>query len=95
MAGYLELNVKITHSSLQYYSQKHSFSTIHQKNVQMLITEIFKEEIYNIINSYYQYTSIPKSSFNKIDIPILPINTGKKYLKYSIHFTYICDYQPL
>ena len=43
---------------------------------------------------YYKYASIPKSSFNKINILILPINTGEKYLKYSIHFSYICDYQP-
>ena len=41
-----------------------------------------KEEMYNTINSC-KYTSIPKSSFNKINILILPINTGKKYLNYS------------
>ena len=39
----------------------------------------------NSMNSYYKYTSIPKSSFNKINILILPINTGDKYLKYFIH----------
>ena len=44
------------------------------------------------MNSYCKYTSIPKSSFNKINVLILPINTGKKYLQYSIHFVYICDY---
>ena len=54
-----------------------------------------KEEIYSTINSYYKYTSIPNSSFNKINILILLVNTGEKYLKYSIHFAYICDYQPL
>ena len=34
--------------------------------------------------------SIPKSSFYNINlnILILPINTSKKYLKYSIHFRY-------
>ena len=51
--------------------------------------------MYNTMNSYYRYTSIPKSSFYKINIPILPINTEKRYLKYSIHFTSIFDYQPL
>ena len=51
--------------------------------------------MYNTMNSYYKDTSIPKSFFNKINILILPISTGKKYLKYSIHFAYICDYQPL
>ena len=56
---------------------------------------LIKEEMYNTMNSYYKYTSIPKSSFNKINILILPTNTGEKYLKYSIHFAYICDYQPL
>ena len=43
----------------------------------------FKKEMYNTMNSYHKYTSIPKSSFNKINILILPINTGKKYLNYS------------
>ena len=38
--------------------------------------------MYNTINSYYNYTSW-KSSFNIINILILPINTGKNYLKYS------------
>ena len=47
----------------------------------------FKEEMYNAMNSYNKYTSIPKSYFNKINI--LPINTGEKYLMYSIHFAYI------
>ena len=51
--------------------------------------------MYNTMNSYYKDKSIPKSFFNKINILILPISTGKKYLKYSIHFAYICDYQPL
>ena len=37
----------------------------------------FKKEMYNTMNSYHKYTSIPKSSFNKINILILPINTGK------------------
>ena len=45
--------------------------------------------MYNTMNSYYKDTSIPKSSFNKINILILPINTGKKYLKYSIHCLYL------
>ena len=54
-----------------------------------------KEEMYNTMNSYYKYTSIPKSSFQKINILALPINTGKNYLKYSIHFASICNYQPL
>ena len=54
-----------------------------------------KEEMYNTMNLYYKYTSISKSTFYKINILILPINTGKKYLKYSIHFASICDYQPL
>ena len=45
-------------------------------------------------------TSIPKSSFSKKKKKrikkalMLSINTGKKYLKYSIHFAYICDYRP-
>ena len=56
------------------------------------ISEI-KEEMYNTMNSYYKYTSIPKSYFYKINI--IPINNGEKYLKYSIHFACICDYQPL
>ena len=41
--------------------------------------------MYSTMNSYYKYTSTLKSSFNKINILILPINTGEKYLKYSIH----------
>ena len=45
--------------------------------------------MYNTMNSYYKDTSILKSSFNKINILILPINTGKKYLKYSIHCLYL------
>ena len=52
---------------------------------------IFKEEMYNTINSYYKYISIPKSSFYKINIFITPINTGEKYLKYSKHFASICN----
>ena len=48
-----------------------------------------KEEMCNTMNSYFKYKSIPKSSFNKINILILPINTGKKYLKYSLHFAFI------
>ena len=52
---------------------------------------IFKEKMYNTINSYYKYTSIPKSSFYKINIFITPINTGEKYLKYSKHFASICN----
>ena len=44
-----------------------------------------REEMYNTMNSYYKYTSIPKSFFNKINILILPMSTGKKYLKHSIH----------
>ena len=31
------------------------------------------------MNSYYKYTSIPKSSFSKKNVLILPINTGEKY----------------
>ena len=53
-------------------------------------SRLFKEEMYNTMNSYDKYTSIPKSSFNKINIHILPVNTGEKYLIYSIHFAYIC-----
>ena len=30
-----------------------------------------------------------------INILIMPINTREKYLKYSIHFASIHDYQPL
>ena len=56
---------------------------------------IIKEEMYNTMNSYYKYTSIPKLSFYKINILILPINTEEKYLKYSIDFASTCDYQPL
>ena len=41
--------------------------------------------MYSTMNSYYKYTSTLKSSFNKINILILPINAGEKYLKYSIH----------
>ena len=51
--------------------------------------------MYNSMNSHYKYTSIPKSSFNKINVFILPINSGEKYLKHSIYFVYVCDYQPL
>ena len=60
--------------------------------VSEIVLYYVKEEMYNTMNSYYKYTSIPQSSANKINILILPITTGKKYLKYSIHFTYICDY---
>ena len=56
---------------------------------------ILKEEMCNTINLYYKYTSIPKSSFYKISIFIMPINTREKYLKYSIHFGSVCDYQSL
>ena len=45
--------------------------------------------MYNTMNSYYKDTSIPKSFFNKINILILPISTGKKYLKYSMHCLYL------
>ena len=45
--------------------------------------------MYNSMNSHYKYTSIPKSFFNKINILILPINTGDKYLKYSIHLFWL------
>ena len=54
-----------------------------------------KGEMYNTMNFYYKYASILKSSSNKINILILPINIGEKYLKYSIYFSYICDYQLL
>ena len=47
----------------------------------MFLNPSFKEEMYNTMNSYYKCTSIPKSSFYKINILILPINTGEKYLK--------------
>ena len=56
---------------------------------------VLQEEMYNTMNSYYKYISIPKSSFYIINILILSINTGEKYLKYSIHFANICNYQPL
>ena len=55
----------------------------------------FKKEMYNTMNSYHKYTSIPKSSFNQINILILPINTGETFLKYFTHYACICDYQPL
>ena len=51
-----------------------------------------KEEIYNSMNTYYKYTSIPKSSFYKINVLILPINTKEKYLKY---FNTFCLYLRL
>ena len=70
--------------------QKH-YNAANTTKVQKLL--LLKEEICNTMNLYCKYTSIPKSSFYKINI--LPINTGKKYLKYSIHFPSICDYQPL
>ena len=50
--------------------------------------KILKEEMYNTMNSYYKYTSIPKSSFYKMNILILPINTEGKYLKYSYNLPY-------
>ena len=34
--------------------------------------------MYNTMNYYYKYKLIPRSSFNKINTLILPINTGKK-----------------
>ena len=37
-----------------------------------------KEEMYNTMNLYYKYTSIPKSSFYKINILTLSINTEEK-----------------
>ena len=51
--------------------------------------------MYNTMNSYYKYTFIPKSSFYKINILILPINTEEKYLKYPTYFASVFDYQPL
>ena len=67
--------------------------------IKMLFTKNFlhfiKEEMYNTMNLYYKYTSILKSSFYKINILILPISTREKYLKCSIYFASICDYQPL
>ena len=54
-----------------------------------------KEEMYNTMNSYYKYTSIPKPSFYKVNILILPINIEEKYLQYSICFASTCDYKPL
>ena len=51
--------------------------------------------MYNTLNSYYKYTSIPKSSLYKINELVLPISTEEKYLKYSIHFASVCDYLPL
>ena len=41
--------------------------------------------MYSTMNSHCKYTAIPKSSSYKINILTLPINTGEKYLKYSIH----------
>ena len=54
-----------------------------------------KEKMYNTMNSYYKYTTIPKSSFYTINLLILRINTREKNLKYSIHFPSICDHQSL
>ena len=51
--------------------------------------------MYNTMNLYYKYASIPKSSFYKVNILILSINTEEKYLKYSIHLASISDYKPL
>ena len=65
-----------------------------KKNVRNFLKAV-KEEIYNTMNSYQKYKSIAKSSFYKMNILKLPINIDEKYLKYSIHFAYICDYQPL
>ena len=62
---------------------------------QKILFLLFKDEMYNTMNSCHKYTSIPKSSFYKINILILPINTGEKYPKHFIHFAYILDYQPL
>ena len=69
------------------------FGTFTIDNSSFLTT--VKEEMYNTMNLYYKYTSIPNSSFYKINILVLPINNEEKYLKYSIHFASICDYQPL
>ena len=61
----------------------------------VILIDCVLKEMYNTMNSYYKYTSIPKSYFYKINILILPINTGEKSLKYSIHFASTCNYQPL
>ena len=45
--------------------------------------------MYNTMNSYYKYTSIPKLYFYKIYLLVQPINTGEKYLKYFIYFASI------
>ena len=63
--------------------------------VTLLMIHPVKEELYNTMNSYYKYTSVRKKYFYRINILILPINTREMYPKYSIHFAYICDYQPL
>ena len=34
----------------------------------VFVLDPVQEEMYYTINSYYKYTSIPKSSFNKINI---------------------------
>ena len=65
------------------------------KTLEANIINNIKEELYNTINSHYKYTSIPKSSFYKINILMLHINIEEKYPKYSIYFASICDYQPL
>ena len=44
--------------------------------------------MYNTMNSYYKYTSIPKSSFYKINTLILPISTGKSISHYESNFPY-------
>ena len=51
--------------------------------------------MYNTMNSYYKYTSIPKLHFYKIYLLVQPINTGEKYLKYFIYFASIPEYHPL
>ena len=55
------------------------------KNVIKFVKSLnVKEEMYNTMNSYYKYKSIPKSSFYQINILILPINNEEKYLKYTV-----------
>ena len=71
---------------------RNSFEEFVRKICWTLPTTInLEREMYNTMNLYYKYTSIPKSSFYKVNILILPINTEEKYLKYSIHFAPICD----
>ena len=55
------------------------------KNVIKFVKSLnVNEEMYNTMNSYYKYKSIPKSSFYQINILILPINNEEKYLKYTV-----------